>query len=235
MFKILLVEDDISLNDSIKVFLTKKGYTVFASYSAKYALKELEQYQVDIIITDLMMPGIDGIEFIKQIRNAGIDVPIIIISAKDQFLDKREGILSGADDYLVKPLDLNELELKIISLFRRAKISNEHKLSFNKTTLDSDSLTVTTYDQVYELPQKEFQILFKLLSYENKIFTRMQLMDEFWGLDSNSDERTVDTHINRLRDKFKTNPDFEIVTIRGLGYKAVKKKWKKIKRHQNYI
>lgn len=227
MFKILLVEDDISLNDSIKVFLTKKGYNVFASYSSKYALKELEQYQVDIIITDLMMPGIDGIEFIKQIRNAGIDVPIIIISAKDQFLDKREGILSGADDYLVKPLDLNELELKIISLFRRAKISNEHKLTFNKTTLDSDSLIVTTYDQVYELPQKEFQILFKLLSYENKIFTRMQLMDEFWGLDSNSDERTVDTHINRLRDKFKTNPDFEIVTIRGLGYKAVKKNEKK--------
>lgn len=227
MFKILLVEDDISLNDSIKVFLTKKGYTVFASYSAKYALKELEQYKVDIIITDLMMPGIDGIEFIKQIRNVGIDVPIIIISAKDQFLDKREGILSGADDYLVKPLDLNELELKIISLFRRAKISNEHRLSFNKTTLDSDSLTVITYDQVYELPQKEFQILFKLLSYENKIFTRMQLMDEFWGLDSNSDERTVDTHINRLRDKFKTNHDFEIVTIRGLGYKAVKKNEKK--------
>ena len=227
MFKILLVEDDITLNDSIKLFLNKKGYNVFSSYSAKYALKELEQYQVDIIITDLMMPGMDGITFIKEIRNAGIEVPIIIISAKDQFLDKRDGILSGADDYLVKPLDLNELELKIISLFRRAKISNEHKLSFNRTTLDSDSLTVTTYDQVYELPQKEFQILFKLLSYENKIFTRMQLMDEFWGLDSSSDERTVDTHINRLRDKFKTNLDFEIVTIRGLVYKAVKKNEKK--------
>lgn len=223
MFKILVVEDDINLNDSIKIFLSKKGYDVYCSYSAKYALKELEKYQVDAIITDIMMPGMTGIEFIKDLRNSGITVPVLIISAKDQIQDKSDGFLSGADDYMVKPIDLKELELRLLSLFRRAKISNEHKLSFKNTILDSDSLTVVTNGQTFELPQKEFQILFKLLSYENKIFTRVQLMDEFWGIYSNSEERTIDTHINRLRDKFKNNPDFEIITIRGLGYKAVKK------------
>ena len=223
MFKILLVEDDIALSDAIKVFLTKKGYDVYCSYSPKYALDELEKYPVDVIITDIMMPGMDGITFIKELRENNIKAPVLIISAKDQFEDKEAGFTSGADDYMVKPLDLNELELRINSLFRRAGISNAHQLTFKSTTLDSDSLTVTTNGQVFELPQKEFQILFKLLSYENKIFTRIQLMDEFWGIDSNSEERTVDTHINRLRDKFKNNPDFDIVTIRGLGYKAVKK------------
>ena len=223
MFKVLVVEDDISLSDSIKVFLTKKGFNVFCSYSAKYALKELEEYQVDLIITDIMMPYMDGIEFIKEVRQMNIECPILIISAKDQFLDKKAGFVSGADDYMVKPSDLNELELRINSLFRRAKISNEHKLSFANTVLDADSLLVTTNGSSYDLPQKEFQILFKLLSYENKIFTRVQLMDEFWGIYTTSEERTVDTHINRLRDKFKNNPDFDIITVRGLGYKAVKK------------
>ncbi len=223
MFKILVVEDDISLSDSINVFLKKRGFNVFCSYSAKYALKELEEYQVDLIITDIMMPYMDGIEFIKRVREMDITCPILIISAKDQFIDKKAGFLSGADDYMVKPIDLNELELRINSLFKRAKISNEHKLSFANTTLDADSLLVITNGKRFDLPQKEFQILFKLLSYENKIFTRVQLMDEFWGIYTTSEERTVDTHINRLRDKFKNNPDFEIVTVRGLGYKAVKK------------
>lgn len=223
MFKILVVEDDISLSDSIKVFLSKKGFDVYCSYSAKYALMELEKYQVDLIITDLMMPYINGIDFIKEVRRMEIKCPILIISAKDQFIDKKMGFNSGADDYMVKPIDLNELELRVNSLFRRAKISNEHQLRFNSTLLDADSLRVVTNNQSFDLPQKEFQILFKLLSYENKIFTRVQLMDEFWGIYSTSEERTVDTHINRLRDKFKNNPDFEIVTIRGLGYKAVKK------------
>jgi len=222
MFKILVVEDDITLNDSIKIFLSKKGYDVYCSYSAKYALQELEKFPVDLIITDIMMPYMDGITFIKHVREAGISSPILIISAKDQFKDKEAGFLSGADDYMVKPIDLNELELRINSLFRRAKLSNEHELVFNNTKLDADSLTVITNGQVYELPKKEFQILFKLLSYENKIFTRIQLMDEFWGIYTNSEERTVDTHINRLRDKFRNNEDFEIITIRGLGYKAVK-------------
>ena len=222
MFKILVVEDDISLSDSIKVFLTKKGYDVNCSYSVKYALQELDKYKVDLIITDIMMPYMNGIDFIKELRYRKIDVPVLIISAKDQYSDKEAGFKSGADDYMVKPIDLNELDLRITSLFRRAKISNEHKLSFRNTILDADSLTIFTNGQTYELPQKEFQILFKLLSYENKIFTRVQLMDEFWGIYSTSEERTVDTHINRLRDKFKNNPDFTIVTIRGLGYKAVK-------------
>lgn len=223
MFKILVVEDDINLSDSIKIFLTKKGFNVYCSYSAKYALMELDKYQVDLIITDIMMPNMNGIEFIKEVRAMGIKVPVLIISAKNEFIDKEAGFKSGADDYMVKPIDLNEMELRINSLFRRAKISNEHQLKFRRTLLDADSLLVKTNGKVYELPQKEFQILFKLLSYENKIFTRVQLMDEFWGIYTTSEERTVDTHINRLRDKFKNNPDFDIVTIRGLGYKAVKK------------
>lgn len=223
MFKILVVEDDINLSDSIKIFLTKKGFNVYCSYSAKYALMELDKYQVDLIITDIMMPNMNGIEFIKEVRAMGIKVPVLIISAKNEFIDKEAGFKSGADDYMVKPIDFNEMELRINSLFRRAKISNEHQLKFRRTLLDADSLLVKTNGKVYELPQKEFQILFKLLSYENKIFTRVQLMDEFWGIYTTSEERTVDTHINRLRDKFKNNPDFDIVTIRGLGYKAVKK------------
>lgn len=223
MFKVLLVEDDIDLSDTIKLYLTKKGFDVYCSYSAKYALKELEKYPVDIIITDIMMPNIDGITFIKEIRDYGVKCPILIISAKDQIKDKEQGFLAGADDYMVKPIDVTELELRINALFRRANISNAHKLEFKSTTLDADSLTVITDGKTFELPQKEFQILFKLLSYENKIFTRVALMDEFWGIYTESEERTIDTHINRLRDKFKNNPDFEIVTIRGLGYKAVKK------------
>lgn len=223
MFKILIVEDDINLNDSIKIYLSKKGFNVCCAYSAKYALQELSKYQVDAIVTDIMMPGMSGIDFIKELRRSGNNVPVLIITAKDQIQDKSEGFNSGADDYMVKPIDLQELELRLQSLFKRAKIATEHQLEFKNTKLDSDSLTVITNNQEYILPQKEFQILFKLLSYENKIFTRVQLMDEFWGLYSNSEERTIDTHINRLRDKFKNNPDFEIVTIRGLGYKAIKK------------
>ena len=223
MFRILVVEDDISLSDSIKTFLSKKGYQVFCSYSAKYALMELDKYQVDLIITDIMMPAMDGIAFIKEVRDMEIKVPILIISAKDQFTDKEAGFKAGADDYMVKPIDLNEMELRINSLFRRAKISIEHQLKFKNTILDADSMMVKTNGTTYNLPQKEFQILFKLLSYENKIFTRVQLMDEFWGIYTTSEERTIDTHINRLRDKFKNNPDFEIITIRGLGYKEVKK------------
>ena len=223
MFRILVVEDDISLSDSIKTFLSKKGYQVFCLYSAKYSLMELYKYQVDLIITDIMMPAMDGIAFIKEVRDMEIKVPILIISAKDQFTDKEAGFKAGADDYMVKPIDLNEMELRINSLFRRAKISIEHQLKFKNTILDADSMMVKTNGTTYNLPQKEFQILFKLLSYENKIFTRVQLMDEFWGIYTTSEERTIDTHINRLRDKFKNNHDFEIITIRGLGYKAVKK------------
>lgn len=226
MFKILLIEDDITLNDSIKTFLTKKGYQVYTSYSAKYALQEIGKYQVDVIITDLMMPVIDGFQFITTIRNSGITTPILIISAKDQYKDKEKGFLAGADDYMVKPLNLNELELRVQSLLRRSGAISDHKLTFKDTTLEADSLTVYTNGLKYELPKKEFQIIFKLLSNENKIFTRVQLMDEFWGIYTSSEERTVDTHINRLREKFKDNPDFEIVTIRGLGYKAVKKLWR---------
>ena len=176
----------------------------------------------DLIILDLMMPEIDGLEACVRIREFS-NVPIIMLTAKDETFDKVLGLELGADDYMVKPVDEEEMILRIAALLRRSRIVNEHRLEIGETVLDYDSLTVESPAGVMELPKKEFMLLFKLLSYPNKIFTRRQLMDEIWDMDSESDERTVDVHINRLRDRFRTNPDFEIVTVRGLGYKAVKR------------
>ena len=168
-----------------------------------------------------MMPGIDGYQLTQDLRDADYTLPILLVTAKERFEDKQRGFMSGADDYMVKPVDMEEMILRVGALLRRAKIANDHKLSYGGTTLDYDSLTVIADGQSLQLPQKEFYLLFKLLSYPNKIFTRAQLMDEIWGMDSETDKRTVDVHINRLRDKFKDSRDFDLVTVRGLGYKAV--------------
>ena len=170
-----------------------------------------------------MMPGVDGYKFTESLRREKINIPILMITAKEEFKDKVRGFNVGADDYLVKPINLEELVLRVGAILRRAKINNEKKVTIGSTVLDYNTFTVSTNGEVIELPQKEFNILFKLFSYPNQIFTRTQLMNEFWGMLSESDERTIDVHINRLRDKFKENPDFEIVTVRGLGYKVVKK------------
>jgi DNA-binding response OmpR family regulator len=170
-----------------------------------------------------MMPRMDGYEFTQMLRDSGCDLPILMVTALEKPADKRKGFRIGTDDYMVKPVDEEEMILRIAALLRRSRIANEHRLTVGGTTLNYDALTVTTPDGEQELPRKEFMLLFKLLSYPNKIFTRRQLMDEIWDMDSETDERTVDVHINRLRDHFRNSPDFEIITVRGLGYKAVKK------------
>ncbi len=223
MFKIIVIDDDINLNFLIAKVLTKNGYEVFQCYNANTAYDVLDKNYIDLIITDIMMPGIDGYKFTESLRNEKIDIPILMITAKEEFKDKVRGFNSGADDYLVKPINLEELVLRVGAILRRAKINNEKKVSIGTTILDYNTFTVKTNDEIIELPHKEFNILFKLFSYPNQIFTRTQLMNEFWGMLSESDERTIDVHINRLRDKFKDNPNFEIITVRGLGYKVVKK------------
>lgn len=221
MNKILIIEDNENLARIYKSMLTKNYFDVFITSDGQQALDLLEKIYVDLIITDVMMPNIDGFEFASLMRDAGLEVPILMITARDSLEDKKRGFKLGVDDYMVKPIDLDEMVLRVEALLRRAKIAHTKQLNINQTTLDQNSYTVSFLEQQITLPQKEFQLLYKLLSYPDKIFTRQQLMDEIWGLDSDTDERTIDVHIKRLRDRFIDNLDFEIVTVRGLGYKGV--------------
>lgn len=223
MFKILVVEDDTGLNKLIATALTKHGYSVVTAENGIDALAVADAEYVDLVISDIMMPRMNGYELARALRERDKTRPILMISVKDTFYDKQKGFLLGIDDYMTKPLDVGELVLRTEALLRRAKIVSEHKLTIGGTTLNYDNLSVTVKDVTTVLPQKEFYLLFKFLSYPSKIFTRNQLMDEFWGPFSESTDRTVDVHITRLRDRFKDNEDFEIVTVRGLGYKAEKK------------
>lgn len=223
MFNILVVEDDMRLNKLFCTVLTRNGYRAIPAEDGEKALEILESEYIDLIISDIMMPNLDGYELTKALRGAEYNMPVLMISAKESFEDKEKGFLVGTDDYMVKPINVNEMILRVGALLRRAKIVNDRKMEFNNTILDYDSLTIITNNVEALLPQKEFLLLFKLLSYPNKIFTRQQLMDELWGMDTESDERTVDVHINRLRERFKTCEDFQIITVRGLGYKAVKR------------
>lgn len=223
MFNVLVVEDDLKLNKLFSTVLTRDGYQVHSAVDGQEALDILDEQFIDLIISDIMMPNVDGYELTRSLREAGYDLPIMMITAKEQYQDKEKGYNAGTDDYMVKPVDVNEMLLRVSALLRRAKIVNDKKIEFGNTLLDYNSFEVKTGGKEYELPQKEFNLLYKLLSYPNKIFTRQQLMDEIWGMETYTDERTVDVHINRLRDKFKGNKDFEIATVRGLGYKAVKK------------
>ena len=221
MIKILLVEDDYDLNNLVKTILERNNYLVTNFYSAVDALKSMENKVYDLIISDIMMPEIDGFEFAKTIRENDKNIPILFMTSKDEFDDKLKSYSLGVDDYMVKPIDIKELVLRVGALLRRTKINNERKVSVGKTVLDSDTLSVYELDKVTVLPLKEFNILFKLLSNPNKIFTRSQIMNECWGMYSESMDRTIDVHITHLREKFKDNNDFEIVTVRGLGYKVV--------------
>ena len=182
----------------------------------------MDKEYIDLIVADIMMPNMDGYGLIKSLRDASYDLPILVVTAKDQFSDMQKAFRIGTDDYMIKPINVNELLLRVEALLRRAKISSEKKIVVGSTILDYDALTVTRNGVESILPQKEFYLLYKLLAYPNKIFTRQQLMDEIWGMFSETDERTVNTHINRLRDRLEGCTDFEIVTVRGLGYKAVK-------------
>lgn len=223
MIKILVVEDDIKLNKLVRKALEEEGYDAYMALNADSALQMFKEDHYDLIISDIMMPVKDGFALAEEVRELNANVPILFMTAMDDFEAKKRGYELGIDDYMVKPIDTQELLLRVGALLRRSQIVSERKLVVGNTVLAYDSLTATTPEGEIELPQKEFYILYKLLSYPGKIFTRSQLMEEFWGADSDSAERTVDVHITRIRDKFKNNEDFEIVTIRGLGYKAFKK------------
>lgn len=223
MFRILIVEDDLDTQQLFAHVLSKNGYLVKTVSTGPEALQVLNEEYCDLVISDVMMPGMDGYELIQSIRAANIHIPILIITAKSSFNDIREGFVSGTDDYMVKPINVNEMVLRVQALLRRAKIASERQLAFGGTILDCDSLTVISGGESVMLPQKEFMLLFKMMSFPGRIFTRQQIMDDIWGYRNESDMHTVDVHIGRLRDKFRDNPDFRIVTIRGLGYKIEKK------------
>ncbi|MGN1118719.1 MAG: response regulator transcription factor [Oscillospiraceae bacterium] len=223
MFNILVAEDDEDMRELFCTVLSDSGYNAVSAADGAEALEIMDREYIDLIVADIMMPNMDGYELTKSLRDAKYDLPVLMVTAKDRFDDMQKGFRAGTDDYMIKPINVKELVLRVEALLRRARISSEKKLTVGSTTLDYDALTVTLHGKETILPQKEFYLLYKLLSYPNKIFTRQQLMDEIWGMFSETDERTVNTHINRLRDKFSDCEDFEIVTVRGLGYKAVKK------------
>lgn len=221
MVRILLVEDNEDYRRLLRIHLTRAGYQVSEAGNGDEALEVLEKESIQLIIADIMMPGIDGFELTRQLRSANYNMPILIVSAKNTIDDKREGFRDGADDYMTKPINMDEMLLRVEALLRRAKLSGETKLTVEGCTLDEDRLTVTWEGQEIELRQKEFQVLYTLLSHPGKIFTRQNLMDDIWGFETETDPRTVDVHIRRLREKLSGIPVFEIQTIRGLGYKAV--------------
>ena len=223
MFNILVVEDNIDMRELFSTVLIDSGYNVLSASDGEKALEIIDKKYVDLVVADIMMPNMDGYTLIKSLRDAKYNMPILIVTAKDQFEDLQYSFKIGCDDYMIKPINIKELVIRVEALLRRAKISNEKKIVVGNTTLNYDALTVTIHGKETILPQKEFFLLYKLLSYPNKIFTRPQLMDEIWGMFSETDERTVNTHINRLRERFADCKDFEIITIRGLGYKAVRK------------
>lgn len=223
MFKVLVVDDHKNTRLYLKALLVRSGYTVLLAEDGEDALAIMDKEHIDLMIADVMMPRLDGYELTRAVRAVDERLPILMVSAKQLPEDKHRGFLVGTDDYMTKPFDDEELLLRIKALLRRAEIVSERQIKIGDVVLDYDSLTVTRKDDVQELPQKEFQLLYKLLSYPGKIFTRIQLMDEIWGQDSDTGWETVTVHIARLRRRFENYPEFEIESVRGLGYKAVRK------------
>ena len=223
MFQILVVDDDRSIRFFAKEALELNHYTVYTAKDGKEALDIFDNNHIDLVIVDIMMPNMDGYEFTKAIRLIDSELPILMVSAKQLAEDRKKGFIAGIDDYMVKPIDLEELLLHVKALLRRYKIASERQIEIGDVVLNYDAYTVSKNDEVIELPQKEFLLLYKLLSFPDKIFTRIQLMDEIWGADCDTGWETLTVHINRLRKKFEGWPEFEIESIRGLGYKAVRK------------
>lgn len=223
MFHILVVDDDKNTRLFLKAVLERAGYTVALAGNGELALELLDREHVDLVVLDIMMPKMDGYEFTRVLREAQNNLPILMVSAKQLPADKHRGFIVGTDDYITKPIDDEEMLFRIKALLRRAKIANERKIVIGDVVLDYDALSVTRKNEVQELPQKEFLLLYKLLSYPGKIFTRIQLMDEIWGAESDTGWETVTVHIGRLRRRFEGWNEFEIISVRGLGYKAVKK------------
>ena len=222
MLKILIAEDDVELRQLFQHVLSKNGYYVNGVSNGREALDALEQDYYDLIISDIMMPVMDGYELVRSLREKGSTTPVLMITAKDAFDDMRQGFLMGSDDYMIKPVNINEMVLRVGALLRRAQMINERRQTIGGTVMECDSLTVTSGGASMILPQKEFMLLYKMASFPGRIFTRQQLIDEIWGYDAGGDTHTVDVHIGRLRDRFRDNPDFKIVTMRGVGYKVVR-------------
>ena len=223
MFRILVVDDDKHTRMLMQAILENENYTVFLAKNGEEALDVIDKEHVDLVVLDIMMPQMDGYEFTKTLRENNNNLPILMVSAKHQPADKHRGFLVGTDDYITKPIDEAEMLLRIKALLRRAQIVSEKKITIGEVVLDYNSMTVCRVGETVELPQKEFLLLYKLLSYPGQIFTRIQLMDEIWGHDSDTGWETVTVHIGRLRKRFEGWPEFEIESVRGLGYKAVKK------------
>lgn len=223
MFHILVADDDKHTRMLLQAVLEAENYTVFTASNGEEALEIIDREHVDLVVLDVMMPKMDGYEFTKTLRENDNNIPVLMVSAKHLPVDKRKGFLVGTDDYMTKPIDEEEMLLRIKALLRRAKIVNEKKIVVGEVILDYSAMTVSRKGQTQELPQKEFLLLYKLLSYPGQIFTRIQLMDEIWGVSSETGWETVTVHIGRLRKRFEGWPEFEIESVRGLGYKAVKK------------
>lgn len=223
MFHILVVDDDKNTRMYFGAVLSSNGYIVSVAENGEAALAVMDKEHVDLVVLDVMMPKMDGYEFTRTLRECDNNLPILMVSAKQMPVDKNRGFAAGIDDYMTKPVDQDEFLYRIKALLRRARIASERRIVIGDVVLDYDSLTVTRGEEVQELPQKEFMLLYKLLSYPGKIFTRIQLMDEIWGAESETGWETVTVHVGRLRKRFEGWQEFEIDSVRGLGYKAVKK------------
>ena len=222
MFRILIAEDDPNTNRLLRIILRRAGYEPICAFDGEDALQKMDEFHIDLLVCDVMMPKLDGFALTQTIRDSGSTLPILMLTAKMLQEDKHTGFLVGTDDYLTKPFDNEELLLRIKALLRRSRIISERRITLGNVVLEYDSHTVHRGQQLITLPPKEFLLLYKLLAYPGQTFTRIQLLDEIWCMDSDSDERTVNVHINRLRSRFFDCPDFEIQTVRGIGYRAVR-------------
>ena len=223
VFQILVAEDDPSQRRLMTLVLSGAGYAVHSAADGAEALRLLDETHIDLLVLDVMMPRLDGFELTRQLRESGSALPILMVTARHMPQDKHTGFLVGTDDYMTKPVDEEELLLRIRALLRRARIVSEHRIELGAVVLDYDGLTVSRAGESQTLPQKEFYLLYKLLAYPDRVFTRLQLMDEIWGMDSEAAENTVNVHINRLRNRFRDWPEFELMAVRGVGYKAVRR------------
>lgn len=221
MPNIIVCEDDRSLNKLISTVLSNDGHTVISVFDGKGAISAFDNTHIDMVVSDIMMPEMDGYELLETLRSVNNNIPFLFVTAKGAIGDKSRAFNLGVDDYMVKPIDIKELVLRVNALLRRSRIANERRLVIGGTVLDADAFTVSDSSGSVTLPQKEFLLLFKLLSYPDRVFTRYEIMDEIWGYESESDEKTINVHISKLRSRYENNPDFSIETVRGIGYKAV--------------
>ncbi len=221
MFNVLVVEDDKNLKKLMVTYLKRNNYTVFEANNGLQALDIIDKQYIDLVISDVMMPEMDGFELLNELRTSNYEIPIMLVTAKGDISDKKQGFILGADDYMVKPVDMEEMILRVSVLLKRVKSANKRKIVIGDLIIDYDQLSVTKHGKVYNLAQKEFYLLYKLISTPNTIFSRQELIEEIWGLESESEYRTVDVHIKRLREKLSDLNEFEIVTVRGAGYKVI--------------